>query len=254
MEQTPSRDFVVYKHTSPNGKVYIGLTRQKVERRWRNGKGYSNNEHFSRSIAKYGWDNFSHEILASELTREEAEKMEISLIALYKSNDERYGYNIEGGGEHHDIADSTKEKIRKANIGKKQSPETIRKRMESMEPIRDEWRKNLAAARKPITYSKETRERLREMSIGNQNAVGCHRTEEHKRILRELKSKTVCQYDMSMKLVKVFPSLAEAEKETGISKGNICENIKGRRNHAGGYVWKYQQPNGGNKDGNENLT
>ena len=54
--------YVVYKHTTPSGKVYIGITGLKPERRWRNGNGYKDNEHFYRAILKYGWDNIKHEI------------------------------------------------------------------------------------------------------------------------------------------------------------------------------------------------
>lgn len=31
--------WTVYRHTSPSGKVYIGITSQNVERRWNSGKG-----------------------------------------------------------------------------------------------------------------------------------------------------------------------------------------------------------------------
>ena len=64
----------VYKHTSPSGKVYIGITKQKPEKRWGNGKNYAQNEYFFAAILKYGWGNFTHEIIADGLTREEAEK------------------------------------------------------------------------------------------------------------------------------------------------------------------------------------
>ena len=76
------RKFVVYKHTSPNGKVYIGITSQKLNRRFRDGKGYYNNKHFYNAIKKYGWDNFSHEVLFDNLTEEEAKLMEQFYIAL----------------------------------------------------------------------------------------------------------------------------------------------------------------------------
>ena len=127
------RKFVVYKHTSPNGKVYIGITSQKLNRRFRDGKGYYNNKHFYNAIKKYGWDNFSHEVLFDNLTEEEAKLMEQFYIALYDSF--KNGYNRTLGGEGllgYTPTEETRIKLRNANIGKKPSPETIEKRIESL--------------------------------------------------------------------------------------------------------------------------
>ena len=55
---------ILYRHTSPSGKVYIGITRD-VNIRWSN-KGYrylTYNSIFGKAILKYGWDNIKHEIL-----------------------------------------------------------------------------------------------------------------------------------------------------------------------------------------------
>ena len=127
------RKFIVYKHTSPNGKVYIGITSQKPNRRFRDGKGYYNNKHFYNAIKKYGWDNFSHEVLFDNLTEEEAKLMEQFYIALYDSF--KNGYNRTLGGEGllgYTPTEETRIKLRNANIGKKPSPETIEKRIESL--------------------------------------------------------------------------------------------------------------------------
>lgn len=91
--------YFVYKHTCPNGKIYIGITCQTPSKRWANGKGYAPNAYFSSAIQKYGWDNIRHEILFDSLTKEQAEQKEIELIAEYKSNQREYGYNISVGGE-----------------------------------------------------------------------------------------------------------------------------------------------------------
>lgn len=32
-------NWIIYEHISPSGKVYIGITSQNVERRWKNGMG-----------------------------------------------------------------------------------------------------------------------------------------------------------------------------------------------------------------------
>ena len=78
--------YTVYKHITPNGKIYIGITKRNPLKRWQNGRGYSTNKHFSRAIKKYGWNNIIHKILFSGLSEEEAKIKEIKLIAYYKSN------------------------------------------------------------------------------------------------------------------------------------------------------------------------
>lgn len=93
------KTFCVYKHTSPSGKVYIGITSKKPEYRWNHGENYVGNEHFYRAITKYGWDNFQHEIISQGLTKEDACALEQRLIAEYHSNDYHFGYNKSIGGE-----------------------------------------------------------------------------------------------------------------------------------------------------------
>lgn len=94
------RLYCVYMHTNKlNNKKYIGITCRSVEVRWNNGKGYKLNRHFWSAIQKYGWDNFIHEILASDLSKEEAQKLEVELISVYNTTDENFGYNVSIGGE-----------------------------------------------------------------------------------------------------------------------------------------------------------
>lgn len=85
--------YTVYRHTAPNGKVYIGITSMEPEKRWNNGYAY-----FMNAIRKYGWDNFKHEILFVGLSKEEAERKEIELIAQCRSDEKAHGYNVEHGG------------------------------------------------------------------------------------------------------------------------------------------------------------
>ena len=111
------KEWTVYKHTAPNGKVYIGITCRKPEYRRKNGKGYIG-QIFGRAIEKYGWDNIQHEIIAEGLTKEEAGQMEIELIAKYRSNDSRFGYNDESGGFTPKQSYKTKKKNSEAHKGK----------------------------------------------------------------------------------------------------------------------------------------
>lgn len=47
----------------------------------------------------------------------------------------------------------------------------------------------------------------------------------------------VMAVDVKTREVRVFPTIMDAMKETGINSGNISEAIKGRRKQVGGYVW-----------------
>ena len=92
-------NYIIYQHKNKiNGKMYIGLTKQNPITRWRNGRGYAANKHFSEAIQKYGWDNFEHTILYTNLTKEEAGQKEKELIELYNLTDPDKGYNISKGG------------------------------------------------------------------------------------------------------------------------------------------------------------
>ena len=110
-------EYTVYKHTNKiNGKVYIGITKRPVLERWRVGKGYKS-QYFSRAIAKYGWDNFDHEIIDTGLSKRDACQREKALIKAHKSHLTAYGYNMTWGGDgggmlNHCHTDSAKEKIR----------------------------------------------------------------------------------------------------------------------------------------------
>ena len=91
------RKYIVYKHTNKiNGKSYIGITGINPVKRWRNGFGYYCQPKFSNAIKKYGWDNFSHEILMFGLSKEQACQAEKKLIEHFNSIENRY--NVSPGG------------------------------------------------------------------------------------------------------------------------------------------------------------
>lgn len=60
--------WIVYKHQTVDGRVYIGATSQTLEKRWKG--GYTGR--FKDAVKQYGWDGMSHEILCDGLTLEQA--------------------------------------------------------------------------------------------------------------------------------------------------------------------------------------
>lgn len=80
-------DYVVYIHKNIlNGKVYVGQTCNLSERWRNNGKNYFNSIKFYNAIKKYGWDNFTHEVVYSNLNKQAADKLEKELIHKYISS------------------------------------------------------------------------------------------------------------------------------------------------------------------------
>lgn len=90
--------YCIYKHTFPDGKVYIGQTVSgRQEMRWSNGNGYKVQKKVYDAISLYGWENISHEILADDLTKNRANLLEQLYIVAYQSV--RNGYNVKGPGK-----------------------------------------------------------------------------------------------------------------------------------------------------------
>ncbi len=91
--------YKVYIHTNKiNGKKYVGITCQDPpEKRWLNGNGYKENPKFYKSIIKYGWDNFNHEIVVDGLNGLDALLKEGELIRKYQTTLDKCGYNISEG-------------------------------------------------------------------------------------------------------------------------------------------------------------
>ena len=83
-------------HTFPNGKKYIGITRQKPKERWgANGSGYKKQPIY-KAIQLYGWNNITHDVVYENVSKEFAQEKEKELIQKFDTI--RNGYNVSPGG------------------------------------------------------------------------------------------------------------------------------------------------------------
>lgn len=198
--------YTVYCHINRiNGKRYVGITKQDPKRRWENnGKGYKNG-YFKHAIDKYGWEEFTHEILFTNLTEDEAKAKEKYLIAKWDLTNPNKGYNLTLGGEGRcgaHLSDDAKLKISLANTGRTWT---------------DEHRKlhsNLLRGKK---FTSEHRKKLFEANRCNFKPVVCIETG------------------------IVYDNVSMASRETNINRGDIRRVCNGVRNIAKGLHFKWYE-------------
>lgn len=248
--------YCVYKHTSPNGMVYIGLTKQKVNDRWKRGKGYAGNSHFTNAINKYGWDAFSHEIVADNLSKEEAEDLEIALIERYDSANPDHGYNFTLGGRANTPTQGTKDKISASMASVWSDPDKRENIVKGMVGIKRslESKENISKAQKKRFEDPKEREAVSNRQKGRKKSEDAKRKtsgslkvyyadEENRRRLREIriKARNRATPIICVETGERFDAVIDASKKYNIQHQNIIKVCRGQRAKAGGFSWKYAQ-------------
>lgn len=229
----------VYIHRNKiNDKAYIGYTKNDPQKRWgKNGYGYKTQRAFARAIKKYpDWDNdWEHIIFMDNLSEEDAKRIEVLLIALFKTNCNRYnkptyGYNMTDGGE--------------GTTGNKMSEDARRKLSESHKgkgrPHTEESKRKLSIALSGKKKSEAHIKRLSEVRKGVKT-VPC--SEEKKEKIREANKryqKAVVQMDVHNNFIAEFCSIHEASRISGVDYRNISACCTHHTNISGGYKWVYK--------------
>lgn len=219
-----NNDYCVYCHKNRlNNKRYIGITCQNPQSRWRNGKGYINNDYFYRSIQKYGWDNFEHIILHEKLTKEKAELLEIKIISEYKTTNPNFGYNIERGGNSTEkFTNEIKQKISNSLKGHVCSEETRRK---------------ISEANKGKTRKKRGKMSLENIEKNRIGHFGQTPWNKGRPWSPEEKAKCGGKPVKCIELNKIYRSAHEAGESLNIDFSSICKCTNGKAKTAGGYHW-----------------
>lgn len=248
-------NYYVYVHISPNNKKYVGITKQKPERRWRKqGQGYKENRYLTKAIQKYGWDNFKHEILFYGLSQKEAEEKEIELIAKYKSSNYKYGYNLDNGGRTvGTLREETKEKLRQVNLGKHATNEAKKNMSIAQQKVRKyekehgiirECTKKMMGKNNPFYgkhHTEKTKQKIRERNSGINSAWwGKKHTKEEIKKIANAHKKQVEQVDDNNTIVNIYPSVLDASKILNCKPNGIYIAIY-RKTKSHNYYWRYRR-------------
>ncbi len=228
--------YKVYKHTNVlNGKVYIGITSLSLNNRWRNGEGYKNCTLFYKAIKKYGWDNFTHEVLFDGLSKEEAEKAERNLIQAYQSNNKSKGYNIENGGNSRGKMSEEEKAKRSIRFSGENNPMYGVRRFGCNNPMYGKhWTDE---------HKKRHSDLLKGRFAKEKNPMyGKHHTEEFKRKISEMESGKNNPRARAVRCIDtniVYETTREASEKTGVNFVSINQCCLGNYKTAGGLHWEY---------------
>lgn len=194
------KQYYVYTHLNPQTKevFYVGIGKgNRAYNKWA-----GRNKFWENYVNKYG---FEVELIAENLTRKQAGKIEIQLIAeLGRRQIDEGGtlVNRSVGGDG-------------GNVGYIHT---------------EEFKQKLSKERKGIIkkpLSKETKEKLSKALIGREITWG----------------KSVLQFDKQGNFIKEWNNMKDAQRETGAK--NIFEVASGYKNHlyksSGGFIWKYKK-------------
>lgn len=245
--------YSVYIHIFPNNKVYIGITSQNVDDRWKGGHGYDSQALMKKAINKYGWDNIIHEVIKSNLSFDEACEMEKHYIKQYKSTNRKYGYNVTSGG---DCGNNLVRPVIQYYNG---NPVNYFKSLSDASyylnvsiTVIKSWAKNGCTNKKysfdvltpiydydldDIFYS-DINKRYLNLKEDILKIISHNTIDRNKKTCRK-----VNQYDLNGKYIKTFNSIKEAINETGAKSITGVLNNNHISKSSNGFMWKYYDGN-----------
>lgn len=198
---------IIYKVTNKiNGKVYIGQTTQKLEKRWKDHCKKSNKSAISLAVSKYGEENFKiKQILVCESV-EQMNKREVMCIKMFNSLFPN-GYNIEIGGKNRKLSESTRKKL--SDINKNTIPPNRKGCFLSRQ-----HKMQISAKMKGRKKSKEQIQKFK-------NTISKTGTSDKK--IKCLNNKII------------YKSMSEAVRQLGISVLGISRNVRGQNKSYKGF-------------------
>lgn len=223
----------IYKFENKmNNKVYIGQAfdlKKRYIKHCKNMNDISHKEDFYQALRKFGWNNFSYEIIEEYFdkpNREYLNEREIYWISYYNSYYD--GYNMTPGGSNGAYVELCK-------------------------PIEQYDLEGNFIAEYESAHAADRATKLGFSSIcavarGDRRHVGYFqwKYKEDDKKIKNIKNdiiimdRPVGQYDLNYNLIKDFSSLKEASEITNISKSLICNCCKDKIKTAGGYIWRYK--------------
>jgi len=246
------REWVIYKITSPSGKIYIGKTVNYIQRMsfYRHLRCHKQKLIYN-SLCKYGFENHVVEkIDVFNSTISYSVGKEMFWIRTYMSHESKYkmgkGLNLTNGGEGASGYIATEEYRKQKSEYAKNNPKFTTKGLAA-------WNKGktgFKAWNKGVKFIGTEEERIKRYvlpSIGKKYNYKQNRTPEwtekiaaQKRGVSNPKHyKGVVQLTKDGVFIKEFISIVSAAQELNLHSSGITNNAKGGQAYCGDFIFKY---------------
>lgn len=263
-----NNQYLIYKHTNLiTNQSYIGITTHidDPNKRWKNGYGYYNQKKFFNAIQEFGWNNFSHDILETNISPADIDQKEQEYIKKYDSY--YNGYNSTPGGLT--MTEEQRIALSQALIGIKRSQESIEKQLNTKinrsgwgngsDPINSKLTKRVRCKETGDVFGSiaeannwSNTSKVRECCVGIKQHAGRH-PDTNELLSWEFVSKDTpvtirCQNKRTTNKIKkvmcietniIYNSASEAARSTGCHVSNILKACKGVLKTTHGLHWKF---------------
>lgn len=255
------RDWVIYKITSPNDKIYIGKTVRFSSRM----SSYrclrcKEQPYLYHSLSKYGFNNHKIEKIDKFTSNNNyAGGKEMFWIKSYMSNFKKYpdmgGLNLTDGGDgltgyvpseetRKKMSDKKKGKI-PHNKGKKMSPEAFKALQEGAKKHRekygvhnrgksmsDEQKKKVSESKKGSTYNKGR--------VHTKSSIQKFKKNLEKARLSKCNRRAVLVFDLNNNFISKYETIKDCAKALGVNRTTVGRNLEGLQKSRKKYIFKYK--------------
>lgn len=209
---------IIYRHTYIwDGRGYIGQSINSEKFRTNGHLRSKDSVHFHRAIRKYGWENFTTDILHENIDTMYLDDWEMYYISLYETLGNK-GFNMTAGGGG----------IRGYRHTEKHKSHLSLRMAGSDNPF---------FGRK---HSEESRQRISATRVGEKNPnFGKPHSEDHRMKISEAHLKQVEQWSADGETyIRTFDSITLAANAIEKSASGISQCLGGKQKTAGGFVWR----------------
>lgn len=224
----PKSTGVVYKIVNlVNNKIYFGITKCSIKKRWREHIHHSGrvkkNGHLYRAMRKYGKDNFVINVYKTCYSDEQMYSAEKYFIKTNNTTDRTIGYNNSIGGELSSLGAKHSEETRRLiGIKSKGHPpnKTSYKKGQYFPPKSAETKAKISASQKGKTISQEAIEKIKMALTGRKNGP---MSEDCKRKIGESNRGKVRSIETRLRI-----SLAKSGKESNRKGAKLSNETRQR--------------------------